>query len=85
MQTLKIEAYSLFEFCQKVQEGITQGFVFDFDSNENFPTAFGSLLVAGMVPVKKTTEVPKGVELDVIEMETTDAPVVASRGRPKNK
>lgn len=50
MSTLKIEAYSLFEFCQLVQNALTEGWVFDFNSNENFPTAFGSLLVAGMIP-----------------------------------
>lgn len=47
--TKKIEAYGLFEFCQLVQEALLQGYRFDFDSNENFPTAFGSLLIAGMV------------------------------------
>lgn len=78
MQTLKIEAYSLFEFCQKVQDGIKQGYVFDFDSNANFPTAFGSLLVAGMVPTSKASS------KEVVE-EPTDLPVFTSRGRPKNK
>lgn len=54
--TKKIEAYSLFEFCQLVQDAVLEGYRFDFDSNENFPTAFGSLLVAGMVA---PTEAPK--------------------------
>ena len=45
----KIEAYSLYEFCQLVQDALLQGYRFDFDSNAIFPTAFGSLLVAGMV------------------------------------
>lgn len=49
MSTLKIEAYSLFEFCKLVQNAILDGWTFDFNSNELFPTAFGSLLVAGMV------------------------------------
>ena len=47
--TLKIEAYSLFEFCQLVQKAVTEGYVFDFESNENAPTAFGSLLIANMI------------------------------------
>jgi hypothetical protein len=47
--TLKIEAYSLFEFCQLVQKAVTDGYVFDFESNENAPTAFGSLLIANMI------------------------------------
>jgi hypothetical protein len=54
--TKKIEAYSLFEFCQLVQDAVLEGYRFDFDSNDNFPTAFGSLLVAGMV---LPAEVPK--------------------------
>ena len=49
MSTLKIEAYSLFEFCQLVQNAILDGWTFDFNNNDLFPTAFGSLLVAGMV------------------------------------
>jgi len=57
--TKKIEAYSLFEFCQLVQESLLQGYRFDFDSNDNFPTAFGSLLVAGMVLPAQATEAPK--------------------------
>ena len=52
----QVEAYSLFEFCQKVQENILDGFKFDFESNARFPTAFGTLLVAGMV--KSTEELP---------------------------
>lgn len=47
MKELKIETYSLFEFCQQAQDLIQQGYVFDFDSNENFPTAYGSMLIAG--------------------------------------
>lgn len=49
IQEIQIEAYSLFEFCQKVQENILNGFKFDFESNARFPTAFGTLLVCGMV------------------------------------
>jgi hypothetical protein len=47
-EVLKIEAYSLFEFCQQVEKAIKDGWVFDFESNELFPTAFGSMLVAGL-------------------------------------
>lgn len=45
---MKIETYSLYEFCQEVQKAILSGWRFDFESNDNFPTAFGSMLVAGM-------------------------------------
>lgn len=49
MEIKRIETYSLYEFCQAVQQNIVEGWRFDFESNENFPTAFGSMLVAGMV------------------------------------
>lgn len=88
MENKKIEAYSLFEFCQQVQSAIAEGYSFDFDSNENFPTAFGSLLVAGMVKVqtKVKTEVLTEVETKVdTEQDTEISPAVATRGRPKAK
>jgi hypothetical protein len=56
MQTKRIETYSLFEFCQAVQESVIAGWRFDFDSNEMFPTAFGSMLVTGMVKSEDNTE-----------------------------
>lgn len=49
MKTKRIETYSLFEFCQAVQESVIEGWRFDFESNELFPIAFGSMLVTGMV------------------------------------
>ena len=49
MQIKRIETYSLYEFCKAVQEAVVEGWRFDFDSNELFPTAFGTMLVAGMV------------------------------------
>lgn len=52
MEIKKIETYSLYEFCQAVQQSIIEGWRFDFDSNELFPTAFGSMLVTGMVKAK---------------------------------
>ena len=65
-ETLNIETYSLFEFCQKVQESILQGWKFDFESNANFPTMFGSMLVCGMVkdgvPEVKVEVVPEEVK-----------------------
>lgn len=54
MQTLHIDAYYLGEFCALVQDAIQQGYVFDFESNERYPTAFGSNYT--VVMVKKETE-----------------------------
>jgi hypothetical protein len=64
-ETKAIETYSLFEFCQKIQESILQGFRFDFESNQNFPTAFGSMLVCGMVRVNEDRMVKMNAEKEV--------------------
>jgi hypothetical protein len=55
MEIKKIETYSLYEFCQVVQQSIIDGWRFDFESNDLFPTAFGSMLVTGMVKAQPTT------------------------------
>jgi hypothetical protein len=73
-QSKRVETYSLYEFCKEVQEALLSGWRFDFDSNENFPTAFGSMLVAGMIkseskindPQILVTEVAKEID-QVIE------------------
>ena len=41
MEIKKIETYSLYEFCQAVQESIIEGWRFDFESNELFPMVKG--------------------------------------------
>lgn len=71
----RIETYSLFEFCQEVQAAIQDGYTFDFESNENFPTAFGSLLVCGLTKaVKKIEEKVEDTEEAKTETEVeTDA------------
>jgi hypothetical protein len=56
MQIKKIETYSLYEFCQTIEQAVTEGWRFDFNSNELFPTMFGSMLVAGMVKAEDTTQ-----------------------------
>lgn len=57
MEIKKIETYSLYEFCQAVQQSVIEGWRFDFESNELFPTAFGSMLVTGMVKPEEKPEV----------------------------
>jgi len=47
-QDLKIETYSLYEFCDSIQKAIVEGWRFDFDDNAAFPTAFGSMLTCVM-------------------------------------
>lgn len=53
MEIKRIETYSLYEFCQAVQQSIIEGWRFDFESNDLFPTAFGSMLVTGMVKAEE--------------------------------
>lgn len=56
MEIKRIETYSLYEFCQAVQQSVIEGWRFDFESNENFPTAYGSMLVTGMVKGVKVVQ-----------------------------
>lgn len=46
---VKVEAYSLIEFCQKVEPLIRKGYGFDIESNENCPQTFGSYMAATLV------------------------------------
>ncbi len=46
---VKVEAYSLLEFCTKIEPLIRKGYGFDVDSNENCPQSFGSYMAATLV------------------------------------
>jgi hypothetical protein len=66
MQDVKrIETYSLYEFCQEIETAIKAGFSFDFKTNENFPTAFGTMLTCGLV--KAAEKVEEAQELTEVE------------------
>jgi hypothetical protein len=69
MEIKKIETYSLYEFCQVVEQSIIDGWRFDFESNELFPTAFGSMLVTGMVkkPVVKVQDNTQDIEDNAVD------------------
>lgn len=85
MEIKRIETYSLYEFCKAVQEAVVEGWRFDFDSNELFPTAFGSMLVAGMVKAESVTEKVDQSPEEVIDMQKFAVPAVEAqpkRGRP---
>ena len=62
MQVKQIETYSLYEFCQAVEQAVLDGYRFDFDSNSRFPQAFGSLMTAGMVKVNEEQLVTDALE-----------------------
>lgn len=92
MQTKQIETYSLYEFCQAVQEAIIEGYRFDFDANDKFPQAFGSLMTAGMVKhneVEKAKQEPAGelvgeaVDLVKVPESQEEKPVVKPGRKPK--
>lgn len=82
MQVKKIETYSLYEFCKEVQEAVLSGWRFDFDSNDNFPTAFGSMVVAGMVKGEPKIVGPQTLVVENEAEEVTDA-VVETTDAPK--
>ena len=81
MQDVKrIESYGLYDFCQDVQAAFKEGYVFDFDTNENFPTAYGTMLTCGLVKsagkkvetvtqTEQTGEVVQEVEQVVTDVE----------------
>jgi hypothetical protein len=75
MEIKRIETYSLYEFCQAVQQSIIEGWRFDFESNDLFPTAFGSMLVTGMVKSEVQSETETQVETE------TESEVQVKRGR----
>jgi hypothetical protein len=52
----RIESYGLYDFCQDIEAAFKEGYVFDFDTNENFPTAYGTMLTCGLVKASETVE-----------------------------
>lgn len=76
-QSKRIEAYSIAEFVQQVQQAIREGYELDLDTNENYPQQFGTLFTCGVV---KTEAAVKAVEVTVVEdTQTENTPV--KRGR----
>lgn len=51
MQAKKIEAYGLAEYSAAVQQAIQEGYVFDFDTNENTPVSYGGYFTAVLLKV----------------------------------
>jgi hypothetical protein len=61
----RIESYGLFDFCKDIEAALTEGYVFDFDTNENFPTAYGSMFTCGLVKAGEEVETESEVEVTV--------------------
>lgn len=72
-QTKDIQTYGFDEFCKLVQESMLEGFKFDFDSNQHYPTAFGTFYSA--VLVKQAEIVQVATEKVVQGLETASAVV----------
>ena len=64
----RIESYGLYDFCQDIEAAFKEGYVFDFDTNENFPTAFGTVFTCGLVKLVAQEVEVKGKEVE----ETTE-------------
>lgn len=85
MQVKQIETYSLYEFCQAVEQAVLDGYRFDFDSNSRFPQAFGSLMTAGMVKVSelKAEEPEQEIVAAEVQQVIEDKPVVKPGRKPR--
>ena len=61
--TLRIERYSLWEFCQALEKSILAGYTLDLESNEGFPQQIGSIYTCAVVKeVKEEQEQEKEVK-----------------------
>ena len=85
MQVKQIETYSLYEFCQAVEQAVLDGYRFDFDSNSRFPKAFGSLMTAGMIKVSelKAEEPEQEIVAAEVQQVIEDKPVVKPGRKPR--
>jgi hypothetical protein len=52
----RIESYGLYDFCQDLEAAFKEGYKFDFDTNENFPTAYGTMFTCGLVKAGEKVE-----------------------------
>lgn len=81
-QTKRIEAYSIAEFVQQVQQAIREGYELDLNTNENYPQQFGTLFTCGVVPTQVSTQPSNFVDsiIQVVEDAQTETTPV-KRGR----
>ena len=83
MQVKQIETYSLYEFCQAVEQAVIDGYRFDFESNERFPQAFGSLMTAGMIKQEEVKQEAQQEPEQASEPEVEEKPVVKPGRKPR--
>lgn len=56
MKVKTIECYNFPEFCEKIQSAINEGYEFDFESNERYPTSFGGYYNVILVNKSENTQ-----------------------------
>jgi len=61
----EIQTYGFDEFCKLAQDLLSQGFKFDFEDNQHYPTSFGTFYSAVMIKqaeaIKQVQKVAEGV------------------------
>lgn len=79
-KSVRIEAYSLGEFCKLLEEKINQGYKVDFETNEGFPTSFGAYMTCKVVlKVQELSQDQAEVQKEVV---TTEVKQEVKKGRP---
>jgi hypothetical protein len=58
--TKQIQTYDFPSFCQEVQQAFNEGYIFDFQTNDNYPSTFGTVYSA--ILVQPTESLPEGLE-----------------------
>ena len=81
---IRIEEYSLAAWLAEVETVINQGYKFDFESNEGYPTGFGSMYTAVLVPVL-TKETEKVAPSDTTTEPLVETPVAEVKVEPQTK
>ena len=66
----RIESYGLYDFCQDIEQAFKEGYSFDFSTNENFPTAYGTMLTCGLVKISE--EVVTEVETESQDVQVAE-------------
>ena len=78
-ETKRIDAYSLVELLEQVQENIQLGYLIDLSTNENYPQIIGHHYTLGMVYSKSTVVINNSTE------EISDSTEVKSKPGRKPK
>jgi len=76
---VSIEGYGLYEFCQKIEPLLQQGYRFEFESNAGFPVAYGTVYCATFVKEQPVEQALTKEEAEAAEL--VPAPTVAGLSR----